>query len=169
MSRYSIEFRKANVYRTVAPQGGILDAASSQNAAKRLLDPAATAAPAVMIFGQDLVLLQTRKLLLSRHGYSVRISVDLEEVERSLRAEPIRLLILCHSLNQEDAAHALALADSTLSIPSLILISGKYGYADCGPGEVLNVLEGPERLAFVVDKLLNSAESCKRQECSAVS
>lgn len=114
--------------------------------------------PCILIFGCDRTLLETRKWILARHGHVTSIATELAEVERALAENPVRLLILCYSLNALECARALALIRSRPAVRSLQLINGIPEYDPSG--EVLNVFDGPEKLLSTVDRLLHLPSEC---------
>lgn len=64
---------------------------------------------AILIYGQDPDLIETRRLLLEYGGFRVHIAASWEEFEKKLVQQSIHLVILCHSLSPEQCAHALEL------------------------------------------------------------
>ena len=62
------------------------------------------------MYGRDITLLDTRRLVLQMAGFVVHVTDELEEVQAQLAADPAayELLIVCHTA---PAAHRRALAD----------------------------------------------------------
>jgi CheY-like chemotaxis protein len=127
----------------------------TEEPAQRLAEPLReVSASTILMFGWDPILLRTRQMLLSRHGYVVWTAMHLGEVERLLSEKPIQLLILCYSVDEYECARALELARSRPPIQSLLLISGDYASGVPRPDGVLNIFEGPAKLVSTVAKLL---------------
>jgi hypothetical protein len=130
-------------------------AQSGEPSVAKPLPGAARDKPSILIFGRDLTLLQTRQLILSRHGYVTLVATDLSGVERSLRENPIRLLILCYTLDALESARSLELARERPATQSLLLVHGESDFVDDGSPHVADVLKGPGKLLSSVDELLN--------------
>jgi DNA-binding NtrC family response regulator len=56
------------------------------------------ASAGILIFGHDAILLETRRLILEKAGFQVRIATEATETLQILVREPIDLFILCQSL-----------------------------------------------------------------------
>ena len=109
---------------------------------------------AVLIFGKDAHLLETRQWVLEAAGYRVRAAADLLECDRALSTSTFQLFILCHSIALEECGRALALASSrSPTMKSLVL---QAGMSNCHHGllsVVLNAMDGPAKMISTVDAL----------------
>ena len=111
----------------------------------------------ILMFGLDSHLLQTRRWVLESSGYQVRTAAELSAVDKIISIEKIDILILCHSLSLELCGRALALACSRWPrMKSLILDSSAFKCPSRRIGEVLDSMEGPEKLIAKVHELVLS-------------
>ena len=74
-------------------------------------------------------------------------------MEWKLAENPIRLLILCYTLGEQQCDRALGLSRFCPGMKSLLLAHGNC--TEDGASEVLNIFDGPAKLLSTVDKLLN--------------
>jgi hypothetical protein len=110
--------------------------------------------PCILCFGHDEILLQTRRWMLERE-FHVDVAKDLENVSRLADERPIDLLILCHTLQEEECQQAISLV-RTLAPKSRILAFAKLnGNPTCaGYDERIDCLDGPHSLISQVIELL---------------
>jgi hypothetical protein len=109
----------------------------------------------VLLYGRDLSLLTTRQLLLENHGYKTSATTDLEDVQRILSHENVKLLILGHTLSLEDIGRALALSQSLQSSAKcLFLINAQSAQDSESSAETFNVSRGPAQFIAQVQQML---------------
>lgn len=65
----------------------------------------------ILMYGVDLPLLASRKLILARNGCKVEITYRFEDFELSLRNRDAELCILCHSLSGDQCMNAIGLIE----------------------------------------------------------
>jgi hypothetical protein len=110
----------------------------------------------ILVFGNDITLLETRRLVLERGGYQIYIAADLQAVENIATSEPLALLVLCHTLTPAEGQAAIA---TTLAlrpeVKKLLLTISPGAHPNSEDFEVLNALAGPRELISTVDRLLS--------------
>ena len=95
---------------------------------------------AVLIYGQDALLLETRCLVLESAGFKVCAATELDEVLRLLAERQIAVLVLCHTLPAEKCHIILASARERRQSLKVLVLTGND--ADCAAEEGDAVLEG---------------------------
>jgi DNA-binding NtrC family response regulator len=111
----------------------------------------------VLLYGRDAALLATRQLLLENHGYETSATTELEDVQRMLSHENVKLLILGHTLSLEDIGRALALSQSLQSSAKyLFLINAQSAQDSESSAETFNVSRGPAQFIARVQQMLSS-------------
>jgi DNA-binding NtrC family response regulator len=112
----------------------------------------------ILVYGHDLDLLHTRRLVLQHAGFNVEIVTSLKEAETITVAQSANLFILCHSLSARECENALKLAHSPqMKMKSLVLTTGKPVPTAEKDDELLNSFDGPTALVATVTKLLQTA------------
>ena len=112
--------------------------------------------PAILIFGHDPQLLETRRLMLEQVGYWIWSASNISEVVRLIEDRDVDLLILCHSLSTEECERAIAL--SSLRVPPLeCLVLTAVQVRQCSANReymVLDSREGPAKFISEVTRLI---------------
>jgi hypothetical protein len=111
--------------------------------------------PAVLIYGQDQQLLDTRQWILEGAGYRVWSRTEISGIAHVIAYHQIDLLILCHSLSRDECESALVLAryESPL-MKTLVLTADQCEYQAKLTSEVLDIRQGPTKLIAEVGKLI---------------
>lgn len=113
--------------------------------------------PSILCLGNDLALLQTRKLVLETQ-FDVKHCSNAKEAIQLWPACPFELLVLCHTLSDEECAAAEAYADSrTPAAHLLALQAGRSAFSK--RARILRNLDGPEPLLNAVRELLRCSEN----------
>lgn len=113
----------------------------------------------VLIFGRDTSLLDTRALILARAGYLVLTATDALEANRILASQPIHLLILCHTLADEERRNVLSVAHASQpALRTLALVANAAHYAADSPEAILSTLDGPRTLLAAVHELTGTGQ-----------
>ncbi len=109
--------------------------------------------PALLIFGHDDSLLDTRATLLRTRGYTVYPVTRLSDILGV--DDAVGLLILCHTLGEQDCASALELATRRWpGVHSIALVSS--GKAPCSLKiPTVHSWEGPAKLLAAVEHNLD--------------
>jgi hypothetical protein len=96
----------------------------------------------IVIYGKDVVLLETRRLLLEGADFSCVTTAGIDEVVAALQPDGASLLILCSSLSDGEVKEVLSVVD-TLAKPGLKkLILTKERKPDSHEG-LVEVLQTP--------------------------
>jgi hypothetical protein len=113
----------------------------------------------LLIYGNDLVLLQTRQWVLERErgNFEVVLAETAAEVASILASRTVTLLILCHSLSLEDCRTALAVLEALSAQTQRLLLQGSFSQAlALYRHEVLDPFEGPVALIRAAKLLAGS-------------
>jgi len=74
------------------------------------LGPANDVAPPILICGLRPLLLETRRRVLQHVGYTVHIANDLEETEKRLMTRRYLMLLICHSVQDQELTELRTMA-----------------------------------------------------------
>lgn len=108
----------------------------------------------ILTFGHDTTLLQTREMILRKDGQEVLTATAVDEATRILTEQPIDLLILCHTLRQQERESILSLAHTLQrGVKALVLTSTSSGYIATGLDATLCTNDGPPALLATVHQL----------------
>jgi hypothetical protein len=109
----------------------------------------------VLLYGRDSSLLETRQLLLEKHGYKTSMTIDFRDVERILSHETIELLIMGHTLSLEDTGRVLALSQTIRPWPKCLFLTNSLSSEDPGSSaETFNMSKGPAQFIARVQRML---------------
>lgn len=113
----------------------------------------------LLVLGHDEMLTKTRRWILEKH-FKVQIASDLSEVATLTREEFFDLLILCHTVQEEEAARAVKLVHSLSQKTKVLrLVSGTPNSDKRTRGEICAPLEGPHVLLERVSALLGGQQA----------
>lgn len=76
----------------------------------------------ILVYGVDPTLLHTRAWVLTRAGFNVRITTEAEEFQCEVEQGGIELLILCHTLSDQQMLSATELAQTNRAAVRQILM-----------------------------------------------
>jgi CheY-like chemotaxis protein len=113
----------------------------------------------VLVYGNDPILLMTRRLILEKVGCRVLTTMEFADAMLILMNQQIDLLVVCHSLRDEERQGILETARALKpDIKTVILRFTRFRGRDIsGEGaEFVDGLDGPASLLAAVDKVLNS-------------
>ncbi|HEX4156156.1 MAG TPA: hypothetical protein VHY48_11130 [Acidobacteriaceae bacterium] len=117
----------------------------------------------VLIFGHDTTLLGTRALILGRDGFQVLTTTDAAETNHILARQSVDLLILCHTLSEQERRTALALARAAHPpLRALALVANATRYTAEGPEVTLSTLDGPRTFLAAVHELIEPHQPVPR-------
>jgi DNA-binding NtrC family response regulator len=109
----------------------------------------------ILMYGRDPLLQKTRQLLLQSAGYQVEIAERFSDIRKISALHRVDLLILCHSITQEDALIAAELIERRWPDSKCLALSAERDAPDIDPcGEWLQALEGPRKFINKVQKLV---------------
>jgi DNA-binding NtrC family response regulator len=108
----------------------------------------------VLLFGNDLRLLESRRLVLESAGCTVYTAMRLLAVNQILTERPIDLLILCHSLTTEECERAKSVVEAqSPKVKVLILTAANFTQCNVRADGVVNAGEGPKALLECVNQM----------------
>lgn len=113
--------------------------------------------PNVLLYGRDRYLIESRCLVLRKSGFKVVTALEPGDFETAEGSSLPDLVILCHTLSQEECRVALAL--SRMHWPAakrLSLYSGSRGCSDRRLSEVLDASDGPAKLIATARQLVSN-------------
>jgi hypothetical protein len=111
----------------------------------------------ILLCGQDAHLLETRKWVLQSRGYTVATVSHTADINLFPSAPSFALLILCHSLSDEEAESATALASIRWpAIRSLVLIADRSRSPSGLLGQLLHTMGGPQNLLSQVSDIIGN-------------
>jgi DNA-binding response OmpR family regulator len=111
----------------------------------------------ILLYGNDPILLLSRRLVLERAGSQVFATSDTEQEIGFLTAMEPDILILCQSLDMTQREEALITAREIRPQMKILVMmdAGVVYYLESHDGEeALNALDGPQALLTVVDRML---------------
>ena len=111
----------------------------------------------ILIYGNNIELLQLRKLVLETTGYFVWITTDIRKVEEHLLMRRVDLLVLCHSLSTEECERVSQLISVVQPETKVLALSAvgsgcklQHDHATC------DTLDGPAKLVATVTRLVET-------------
>jgi DNA-binding response OmpR family regulator len=110
----------------------------------------------ILVYGNDPLLLTTRRLVLEKAGFRVFTSMKYEDTMQMMLNQQLDLLILCQTLNVDERLGALAISRHVFP-PMKTVIMSQPGESSSlvGPHEqVVQPIYGPETLLAVVRRML---------------
>ncbi len=119
------------------------------------MNPLTSCAAAILLYGTDQNLLNSRRLLLQRAGHEVYAVTDMWQIERLAFERSIDVVVFCHTLTANDICQGMAFC--RIAWPQIAILRLNPMVEDTSPGwpNILSVKEGPARLVATVQQLLN--------------
>jgi hypothetical protein len=112
----------------------------------------------ILLYGRDEHLLATRQWVLQSRGYRVLTLVDLSAFAAIPQDPPIRLVLLCHSLSEDECEAAMLLAEARWPGIQSLTLGAEAGRAPSGLlGQLLHTMDGPAKLVAMVGQLMGSS------------
>jgi len=116
----------------------------------------------VLVYGKDLLLMETRRLMFQAAGFHATTAFTLAEAEAVLLYEPETLLVLCHTLTAARCEAALHMAYSHRhGSKSLVLSAGLPVCKLDREDELLSSFDGPRTLIATIDRMLKANNEAK--------
>jgi hypothetical protein len=110
--------------------------------------------PKILAYGNDPILLTSRRLVLEQAGYRVFTTLEFSDAMLVLLNQQIEILLLCHSLHDDDRRGILETARAITQDVKFVLLQ----YDGCAfpmeDAELVEGLEGPNTLLRAIGKLL---------------
>ncbi len=109
----------------------------------------------ILMFGEDALLLDTRRWVLEKAGYSTTTTATLVGLETALAEKRHDVLILCYTISVMDCVTALSFVTSYA--PGMQILGLQAGQTGCSPSiaETLNLGVGPIGLIAKVQSLFS--------------
>ncbi len=108
----------------------------------------------VLIYGNDPILIKTRRLVLEKASFRVVTATNLAEAYRILSAETVNVFNLCHTLPANDRDCALSLAHSVQPEVKILVLDGVTSDLAIGTDDtVLSAFTDPRLLISTVQSL----------------
>jgi hypothetical protein len=112
----------------------------------------------ILMIGHDEHLLATRQWVLQSRGYRVITLVGLARFAAIPQTPPIRLLLLCHSLSEDEGEAAMVLAEARWPGIQGLTLGAEISRAPSGLlGQLLHTMDGPAKLVAMVGELIGNA------------
>ena len=115
----------------------------------------------VLVCGNDLLLLRTRKAVLRSAHLDSSYVEGLKDLPSLLAGNGPRLLILCHSLNSDEISQGIALAQSQSPQTKILVLAGSSGEQVPKGCYELDAFSGPHSLIRKAEELLGSGSQAK--------
>lgn len=114
----------------------------------------------VLVYGSDEVLLDTRTMVLRQAGFQVFSAISSGDAESIMKSGEIGLIVLCHSLSEEDCESALDFANRQRPPLNILVLSATGSTcSEQTKGSVLSPFDGPRKLVQRVRDLLDCVQS----------
>ena len=108
----------------------------------------------LLIYGNDSMLLTTRRLILERVGYEVATVATFPDAMLLLLNQQLDLLILCQSLNEEERRGMLESAHAINPELKCVVLQFTAGHQKIANEETLEGLRGPTNLIESIRRML---------------
>jgi hypothetical protein len=110
--------------------------------------------PKILAYGSDPILLATRRLVLEKAGYRVFTTLEFSDAMLVLLNQQINVLLLCHSLHDDERRGILETAHAITQDVKCIILQYDGLAVPVEDAEVVEGLEGPTTLLRAIGKLL---------------
>jgi hypothetical protein len=115
-------------------------------------------AACILVYGSDLTLLETRKMVLERAGYETLMASTGVDAEKIMLRRTVSVLVLCHTLSTEKCEAIVEFAEHQRpSVSILTLTAGASSCANQANDVVLSTFKGPQLLVETVQALCMNA------------
>jgi DNA-binding response OmpR family regulator len=108
----------------------------------------------ILVYGRDLLLLETRRMLLERTYRRVYIASEREQAQEIIRVERPDLLVLCYTLSSEDRKVITAAASALHPDMKVLLLQADGPVGKQTSGDTFNIFSGPAAFKGKVEKML---------------
>jgi DNA-binding NtrC family response regulator len=109
----------------------------------------------ILVYGNDAMLVATRRLILSEAGYNVLTAAGFAEAMLILVNQPIDLLVLCQSLTDEERRGIFETAHSINPEIKTAVLRHEGVDLPLESGEIVEGLEGPASLLGAIGRILH--------------
>jgi hypothetical protein len=119
----------------------------------------------ILIYGNDSLLLMTRRLILEKEGYRVFTTLEFGDAIRLTMTQQLDVLVLCQSLTVEECNGVLGtVREIAPTLKTIILDHEGLVQPIKGQEQTLEPLRGPRSLLTAVHKMVGTTDG---QRCEA--
>jgi DNA-binding response OmpR family regulator len=114
----------------------------------------------ILVYGNDPILLMTRRLVLEKAGFRVFTTLEFSDAMQLIMHQEIALLILCQSLWVDERQGILATVRGIQSKMKILVIEADEPVSIVQPHEeIVTAPSGPEVLLAAIDRMLGITSS----------
>jgi len=113
----------------------------------------------ILVYGREPNLLQSRRWVFEVGGFQVASAATLAEAQQMTAGQHFDLLVLCHTLSQQESHDALAWARTLPAMRRLSLVTGAVSGGDLAHEAVLSQFAGPRELVSAAQRVLAAPAS----------
>jgi DNA-binding NtrC family response regulator len=111
----------------------------------------------VLVYGNDAILLLTRRLLLEKAGFRVFTTLELSDAMQLVMHQDIALLVLCQSLRADERQGILATIRAIHPTTKILIMQSEQLVSVIEPHEeIVDTLEGPEGFLTTIHRMLDA-------------
>jgi DNA-binding NtrC family response regulator len=110
---------------------------------------------AILVYGNDSMLVRTRRLILSKAGYDVLTATGFADAMLILVNQPIDLLMLCQTLTDEERRGILETAHALNPEIKTAVLRHEGLDLPVESGEIVEGLDGPASLLGAIGRILH--------------
>ncbi len=107
----------------------------------------------VVLYGNDVALLQIRSLVLARSGFAVQCVTRFADLARLSARPPAALMVLCHSLTSMERQGAFDAAHALWPKAEVLVLTCSMEARPANFGVSLNVFAGPRAMVDLCQQL----------------
>lgn len=112
--------------------------------------------PAIVVYGHDQSLLDTRTWVLERAGYTVSTASRFSELEQVTQNPSVSLVVMCHTLTQQECEETWTTLDQHRPEIKRLMITANRPLSPHVVGSpAISAFDGPRALIDIVDRLLS--------------
>jgi DNA-binding response OmpR family regulator len=113
----------------------------------------------ILIYGNDSLLLMTRRLILEKEGYRAFTTLELSDAIQLIMTQQLDVLVLCQSLTVEECDDVLGTVREVAPTLKIIIIGHDGSVRPNKEQEqTLQPLQGPGSLLAAVHKMVGAAD-----------
>ncbi len=109
---------------------------------------------AIVVYGHDQSLLDTRSWVLQSAGYRVLQASRRSELEQTADDARVALVVLCHTLTQEEREETGSFLDRRADIKRLLITANRPVLQQRRSDPMVSAFDGPRALIDMVDTML---------------
>jgi DNA-binding response OmpR family regulator len=111
---------------------------------------------AILIYGNDPQLVKTRQWVLEVCGYEVWGASNFSTAQRTIQANRIDLLMLCHSLSNEECGRAITIFKPLWPRMKIMVLTAEFLDRHSQLSiQIFDTMDGPVKLVSTLEKLIH--------------